>query len=104
MSISSSIRSSNLYLRINRPSVPLRTLSLKSNTGGVSNNYNIPIIALNGSIIDTESFETDDIKPFSVYSRTDFDTNSDCSTEYGQKKGQFSAQLKTSSLEYFKVR
>ena len=93
----------NCCLRINRPSIQARTLSLKQNTGGGSNNGNIPIIALNGNIIDTESFEKDYINPLSVYSKTNFDNNSECSTEDGQKKGQLNAQLKTSCLDHSKV-
>ena len=93
----------NCCLRINRPSIQHRTLSLKPNTGGGSNNCNIPIIALNGNIIDTESFEKDYINPLLVYSKTNFDNNSEFSTEYGQKKGQLNVQLETSCLNYFKV-
>ena len=93
----------NCCLRVNRPSIQVRTLSQNQNTGGGSNNGNIPIIALNGNIIDTESFEKHYRNPLSVYSKTDFDNNSECSTEYGQKKGQLDAQLKTTSLDYFKV-
>ena len=102
MSIRSSIRSSNRYLRINRPIV--RKLSLQPNPGGSSNFCNVPIIALNGCIIDTESIEKDDIKPLSEYSRTVFDKDTECSMEYDQKKGQFNAQLKISSSDYFKVK
>ena len=93
----------NCYLRINRPSIQVRTLSLKPNTGDGSNHCNIPMIALNGNIIDTESFEKDFQKPLSVYSETDFDNNSECSTECGQVKGQRNTILKTSSLDYLKV-
>ena len=94
---------SNCYLRINRPSIQVRTLSLKPNTGNGSNNCNVPMIALNGNIIDTESFEKDYINPLLVYSKTNFDNNSEFSTEYGQTKGQLNVQLETSCLNYFKV-
>ena len=93
----------NCYLRINRPSIQVRTLSLKPNTGNGSNNCNVPMIALNGNIIDTESFENEFLKPFSVDSETDFDYNSECSTECGQMKGRHNTPLKTSSLDYLKV-
>ena len=93
----------NCCLRVNRPSIQVRTLSQKLNTGGCSNNGNIPIIALNGNIIDTESFEKDYRNPLSVYSKTDFHNNSECSTAYGKKQGQLNAQLKTTNLDYFKV-
>ena len=87
----------NCYLRINRPSIQVRTLSQKLNTGGCSNNGNIPIIALNGNIIDTESFEKEYLNPLSVYSKTNFDNNSECSTEDGQKKMQLMEELNTDS-------
>ena len=73
-------------LRRNRPSLPFSTSSLKSNKNSESNCHHIPMIALNGNVIDIDSWEEDNFRPSTLSGKGNSHKKYKSSGIHGQKK------------------
>ena len=86
----------NCCLRINRPSIPHNTSSIRLSINSDSNIRPIPIISLNGHVMDIDSLEQNSARPFALAAKRNAHQTKEISERIDQKKRQNGYQNKMS--------